>query len=227
MIEQISTTETAIAFSATHHLAETLPAEAQALLKQVLSLKEFLEKIEAVRDSKNVSERGSDISGAIFEYLAYRFLQKHCQPEEVVLSPQETHTLYANPIALAPDPDGVKLRRVENTTLIVAVYEYTATNSKPLPFDKRYQLNKIIYGGAARALTDRDRSPAFKTFLGEYITQRYPQLSPVVKLRKQEYEPYHQRWESFIITPDTPGFPILRTHLRQIVDAVKQDLIVA
>lgn len=125
------------------------------------------------------------LRGAVWEQLAYLSLRSVLKPNQALLSPRETQSLFSHPHAKAVHfnhiqstvPDGILLEQSVDITYFVGSCEYTALHSLKNTKKKVKQVVLHNEGQAIKEIfTYQDR--AWKEALGAFIHERFPHLPP-------------------------------------------------
>ena len=188
--------------------------KAQNLFYQVLNTKEFHEEIQKLdldarsrlSETENREEQLqirsdvlSKISGTLVEYAAYIHIRDHLPANHFILSPQETHNIFATPYMIKEtrkepktSPDGLIFAVFGDKIMFVAAAEYTAysdnvhTTSQDTQNDiamkvnlklqqrsrKEEQINLHVNGTVPQQLLEK-RSPEWRKVLGEKLNERF------------------------------------------------------
>lgn len=216
--------------------------KAQNLFYQVLNTQEFHDEIqkfdtEARNRLSRIENREeqlqirsdilSKISGTFVEYAAYIHLRDHLPANHFILSPHETHGIYATSymtkeIRKEPktEPDGLIFAVFGDKTMLVAATEYTAysdnvyTTSQDTQNDiaikvhsklkqrnrKEEQINLHVNGTVPQQLLEK-RSSEWRKALGEKLQERFS----VPSSQELMYDPHY--YTTILAMPEGQPIP--------------------
>jgi hypothetical protein len=216
--------------------------KAQNLFYQVLNTQEFHEEIQKLdidaRSRLSKTEKReeqlqirsdvlSKISGTLVEYAAYIHLRNHLPENHFILSPRETHSIYATTYMTKEtrkepktEPDGLIFAAFGDKTMLVAATEYTAysdnvyTTSQDTQNDiaikvhsklkqrnrKEEQINLHVNGTVPQQLLEK-RSSEWRKALGGKLQERFS----VPSSQELMYDPHY--YTTILAMPEGQPIP--------------------